>query len=196
MADADFQKQLHGILELSKHYPPASGLASLAITLLNGARLTFGGKDFSYIRIRDADLRNSIFVNTNLEKADLFGVNFSNSLFNYVNLNNCNMGAVQLGKFNIVDLGKFEGVRGNIIENIEFYDDCTIVVRIFDRRKQVCFTACYQFDNDLLIEFPLSDEERAKNTFLDVSPDYKHFVTTSVAVQTHGKETIDTPEGL
>jgi hypothetical protein len=196
MADAGFQKQLYGILELSKHYPPAYGLASLAITLLNGARLTFGGKDFSYIRIRDADLRNSIFVNTNLEKADLSGVNFSNSLFNYVNLNNSNMGAVQLGKFNSINLGKFDGMSGIVIEDIHFWDDCTIMLKIYDPKKQVSFRASYHFDNDHLVEFPLSDEERAENTFLDASPDNKHLITASVAVQTHGKDTLDSPEGL
>jgi uncharacterized protein YjbI with pentapeptide repeats len=65
--------------------------ASNLISILNIAKVNFSGMDLSRVKICGAYLRGALLDHTNLEGADLQGVELARALINYTNFVGANM---------------------------------------------------------------------------------------------------------
>ncbi|KAF9089350.1 hypothetical protein BGX29_012107 [Mortierella sp. GBA35] len=96
--DPSFQKQLLGIVELSKTSEERGQAAANAISILIKARVRFNGADLRGIRIPDADIRGGQFDSANFEGADLTDVNLGKAWLRKTNLSKTQMAGVKFGE--------------------------------------------------------------------------------------------------
>jgi WD40 repeat protein/Tfp pilus assembly protein PilF len=86
-----FKKSLFDQIYISKNNSAKSIGSANAITILNKAKISFSGMDFSGIRIPAADLSYGVFYDTNLSDTDLTNVKLQNAWLQNVNFQSANL---------------------------------------------------------------------------------------------------------
>jgi WD40 repeat protein/serine/threonine protein kinase len=92
------------IIDCSKKEATVAQAAANAITVLNRVNALFWKKDFSNIRIPNADLRNSICNNSNFTNADLSRVQFQAASLVNTNFKNAKMQGVNFGELSYLPI--------------------------------------------------------------------------------------------
>ncbi len=86
IANTAFKDHLYQVIEFSKQEPVVATASSNAITMLNAARENFAQKNFSGVRIPEANLTGALCSHTDFSYADCRGVNFSRAWLRGANL--------------------------------------------------------------------------------------------------------------
>jgi WD40 repeat protein len=100
----DFERQLRGIIDLSKTDTNATIAATKAITILARAGVAFNGADLRGIKVPGADLSNGQFDSAQLQGADLTGVNLSGSWLRQANMSDTLLEGVQFGELPYLEM--------------------------------------------------------------------------------------------
>ncbi|KAF9114250.1 hypothetical protein BGW39_003406, partial [Mortierella sp. 14UC] len=94
----DFERQLRGIVILSKTDISATIAATNAITILVRAGMSFIGADLRGVKVPGADLSNGQFDSAQFQGADLTGVNLSKTWLRQVDMTDAHMEGVRFGE--------------------------------------------------------------------------------------------------
>ncbi|KAF9115368.1 hypothetical protein BGW39_003063, partial [Mortierella sp. 14UC] len=103
----DFERQLRGVVNLSKTDVSATIAATNAITILVKAGVYFNGADLRGIKIPGADLSGGQFDSTQLQGADLTGVNLSTSWLRQADMSDAHMEGVRFGELPYLEMDHY-----------------------------------------------------------------------------------------